>query len=122
MRSADGRRLYNPQTLGFRLVSKEYKDFCEGISEKPKRNLDGVLKFGSAVTLGVRSDLQDERYNLRENIQRSVFIDHKGINTLEFNLSPEQCDILVQSGREATTAYLEKFLGNIANVPAIQSI
>lgn len=122
VRSEDGRRLYNPQTLGFRLVSKEHKDFCEGISEKPKRNLDGVLKFGSAVTLGVRSDLQDERYNLRENIQRSVFIDHKGINTLEFNLSPEQCDILVQSGREATTAYLEKMQGNIANVPVTQSI
>lgn len=122
VRSEDGLRFYNPQTLGFRLLSKEHKAFCEGMSEKPKKNLDGLFKFGAAVTMGVRADLQEQLYNLKENIQRSVFIDHHDINMMEFNLSREQRDMLVRSGNEATTEYLEKMSANITDFPVTQSI
>lgn len=104
--SEDGRRLYNPQTLGFRLVSKERKDHCEGLVEAPKNPLNNLVDYGKGL-LGVRSDLQEERYAYPENVMRTVYIDHKNINTLEFNLTEEQRESLVLSGKEATENYLD---------------
>lgn len=110
--SDDGKRLYNPETLGFRLVSKEQKDYLEGVGEEPENSLDNLLKYGKAL-MHTRVDLQEERYSYPENIKRTVYIDHKGINTLEFNLSESQQQELILSGKEATTNYL---LNNTANV------
>lgn len=103
--SEDGRRLYNPHTLGFRLVSKEQKDFYEGRAAKPKKVVDGLFDYGSAL-LDVRKDLQEEKYATPENVTRTVYIDNQNVSTLEFNLSEAQRDALVQSGLEATESYM----------------
>lgn len=113
--SEDGRRLYNPHTLGFRLVSKEQKDFYEGCGEQPKKIVDGLFDNLSAL-LEIRKDLQEQQYATPENVARTVFIDDKNINTLQFNLSTEQRDELVQSGQQATKSYMEKTAFSSNNV------
>lgn len=106
--SNDSRRLYNPQTLGFRLVSKERKDYWEGVvDEAPQNQLAGILDYGKAI-LGVRADLQEERYAHPENKQRTVYIDHQGISMLEFNLSESQQQDLMLAGRTATEDYFTR--------------
>jgi len=106
-RSEDGRRLYNPQTLGFRLVSKERKEYFEGVGEVPKNQLNHLIDYGMTI-FGARSDQQEERYAYPENVLRTVYIDNKNVNTLEFNLTEEQRETLVLSGKEATENYLVK--------------
>ncbi len=103
--SEDGRRLYNPQTLGFRLVSQEEKEYFEKGGEEPKKPLNNVIDYGKAL-LSARTDLQEERYAYPENIRRTIYIDNKNINTLAFNLTEEQRKALVLSGKEATENYL----------------
>ncbi|WP_058535378.1 patatin-like phospholipase family protein [Legionella saoudiensis] len=107
----DGRR-YNQQTLGFRLVSAEHKKYCEdlrdnGEGEKPRENKDGFIGVASGL-LSARTPLQEERYNRKENLERTVYIDHLNVSMFSFNLSDERKAALVQSGEEAVDAYLER--------------
>lgn len=103
--SEDGRRLYNRETLGFRLVSQETKAYYEGHGEKPQTELSSLYQYGKAIAK-TRSALQEEKYTHKENVARTVFIDHQNISALEFNLSKEQQDALSQAGRKATREYL----------------
>lgn len=112
--SDDEKRLYNPETLGFRLVSKEYKDYLEGVGEEPKHSLDNLFKYTNKL-FRTRVDLQEERYTYPENIKRTVFIDHKGINGIEFNLSESKQQELILSGKEATKNYLQKNADNLCS-------
>ena len=105
--SEDGRRLYNPHTLGFRLVSKECKDYFEGRGEVPRRRLNNIFDYGNAI-VGVRSDLQEESCAFPENVSRTIFIDSKNICSLAFNLTNIERESLVLSGQEATENFLRK--------------
>lgn len=107
----DGRR-YNQQTLGFRLVSAAHKQYCEdlrdhGQGEKPRENKDGFIGVLSGL-LSARTPLQEERYNRKENLDRTIYIDHLDVSMFAFNLSDERKAALVQSGEEAVDAYLER--------------
>lgn len=105
--SEDG-RLYNPETLGFRLVTQEHKDYCEGTSEQASENtLTNIMDY-SKTLINARSALQEEKYNRTENKERTVYIDHLGISTLAFNLSEKEQEALILSGKEATEDYLIK--------------
>lgn len=46
-------------------------------------------------------------------MQRTVYIDHKNISTLEFNLLENQKKELILSGQEATKDYLLKNASNV---------
>ncbi len=105
----EDRRLYNPQTLGFRLVGKDRKDYCEGISTQPPQNASSsVTSFFSAI-VNARKAQQEQKYSQAENVERTVYIDHSGISTLAFNISEENQRALIDSGRQATELYLSKF-------------
>lgn len=97
--SEDGRRLFNPETLGFRLVSKERKDYFEGMGEEPQKPLNGLMDYSKGIAHRA-SDEQEQVYAYPENIKRTVYIDHKNISTLAFNLSKTQEEELVLSGKE----------------------
>ena len=113
--SEDGKRFYNPETLGFRLVSKETKDYFEGIGEEPKKSLNGLFEYVTEIAqLG--GDIQEQIYALPENIKRTVYIDHKNISTLAFNLTEAQEQELVLSGKEATQGYLVNNSDNICDI------
>ena len=107
----DGRR-YNQQTLGFRLVSAEHKKYCEdlrehGVGEKPRENKDGFLGVVTGL-MSARTPLQEEKYNRKENLERTVYIDHLNVSMFAFNLPEERKAALVQSGEEAVDAYLDR--------------
>ena len=105
--SEDG-RLYNPETLGFRLVTPEHKNYCEGACEHgPENTLTNAVAY-NVTLIDAGAALQEEKYDRTENKERTVYIDHLGISMLAFNLSEKEQQALIQSGKEATEDYFIK--------------
>lgn len=109
--AADG-KWYNPQTLGFRLVPEEVKRHFEAFRsgehlELPAESSSGVTGIiGGASSAGFA--LQEERYNRKENVDRTVYINHLGISLVAFNLPDERKMALIQSGRDGVESYLHQ--------------
>jgi predicted acylesterase/phospholipase RssA len=117
--TSDNGRLYNPQTLGFRLVSKERKEFYEGVGEQPENELSSALAFYKSIL--DTSPLQEEKYGQAENIARTVYIDHLNISTLAFNLSKIQQKDLIKSGQDATQKFFnENILPHLEEVSSYE--
>lgn len=109
LQQAEDGRFYNPQTLGFRLVSGERKAYFDGThTDKEDVGIaDGILAFTRSV-ITTNFALQEAFYSREENKSRTVFIDHLNVSTLAFNLSEKQRDDLKHSGSQATHDYLSK--------------
>ncbi len=105
--TADDGKFYNPETLGFRLVSKERKDYCEGASAQAPENMSDKWWAYSAALGNARSAIQESKYDRAEHKQRTVYINHLNISTLAFNISEENQQALIQSGQEALMSYLK---------------
>ncbi len=115
---AENGTFYNPQTLGFRLVSAEHKQYCEAlrekkIAEKPKKSSDSFINTIAGL-LDARTALQEEKYSRIEHINRTVYIDHLNVSIFAFNLSEQKKKALIQSGEEATRSYLNEYNLSVA--------
>jgi NTE family protein len=116
LKQADNGRFYNPQTLGFRLVSGERKAYFEG-THADKKNVkiaDGIHKTLKKMLIPTNSVEQEVFYSQPENKERTVYIDHLNISTLAFNLSPKQREDLKLSGWKATHDYLMKYFPELS--------
>ncbi|CAM4452053.1 MAG: hypothetical protein LEGION0398_MBIBDBAK_00765 [Legionellaceae bacterium] len=97
---------YNPETLGFRLVEKEHKNYFEGLNDKPENQVNRISAFIKTM-LNTNFHIQEEIYSQEEHKERTVYIDHLGISMFAFNLSKEQQEGLIQSGKKATETYFK---------------
>lgn len=109
LQQAEDGRFYNPQTLGFRLVSGEKKAYFEGITtDKFEEKVAQDIKAFTQAIAKTNFALQEAFYSRPENVERTVYIDHLDVSTFAFNLSEKQLEELMQSGQEATQDYLAK--------------
>jgi NTE family protein len=102
------------RTLGFCLataaaIQSERHDWTPlpvGIS-----NLEGMVKglFSFMLSESTRLHLDAKA------LERSVFIDNANIPTTDFDLTPEQIDLLVSNGRAATLAFLDGKAARVAS-------
>ncbi len=93
--------VYNEETLGFRLVSKEHKDYFEDLGEVPESQLENLSAFVKALMSTYSAKQNDEHDKTPADKERTIYIDHLGISMLAFNLSKEQQYALGQSGCHA---------------------
>ena len=102
--SSDGYK--NPQTLGFRLDSKEeigvFRD-----QKAPRHDKINSLKDYIAALAGTLMALQDNRHLEEEDWNRTVYINTIGVHTTDFNLSPERKQKLIESGCAGALRYFE---------------
>ncbi len=91
---------FNPETLGFRLISQKRKDYFEGITTEPEAlQINGMLGFGKAIIQGLMAKQEDDHSLVSEDKMRSLYIDHLGVSTMAFNLNSVQQKALVESGQ-----------------------
>lgn len=109
LKQAHDGRFYNPQTLGFRLVSGGEKGYFDG-THHDKNNAKTAKSISEYLLtlVGGSFSLQEAFYNRSENRERTVYIDHLNVSTLAFNLSDTQRQALKKSGELATQDYLDK--------------
>jgi NTE family protein len=104
---------YNPETLGLKLVSKEYKDYFEGRSAVPENNVSNLLAFTGSLLNGIFSKQEDE-YDIEPNRIRSIHIDNLGISTYDLALTRSQQQALIISGKHATRTYFKQPTDDLA--------
>lgn len=101
---------YNPNTLGFRLLSEANIDYFAGQAAAPSQTIAGMVPYLKAL-LQALNNKQNSDYHRDQEIRRTISVHHLGIDTLAFNLTEEQKQALIASGREAVGIYFQQDAG-----------
>ncbi len=100
--------VYNKQTLGFRLDSKqEIAVFRDG-SEPVHQKIDDFFDYAFALVHTILES-QGNAHMHSDDWQRTVYIDTLGVSTIAFDLSDEKKKELEESGARGARAYFEWF-------------
>lgn len=104
--SGAGAQVFNKETLGFRLDTREQIDvFRDGKAPSP-RPVNDLFDFVKAV-VGTVMDVQDTVHLQSEDWQRTIYIDSLGIGTLDFDIRPADKRRLIAEGRKGVEHYLD---------------
>ena len=98
--------VYNKETLGFRLDSKEKIAFFRDNAEPPHRDIDSFFDYTVSL-FGTLLSAQDDVHLHSDDWQRTIYIDTLGVKTTDFAISDAQKKALLESGRSYTQSYLE---------------
>ena len=115
----------NPFTLGFRLVDEAHKGLYEsstaaasssaGVGQANVQLEETDILQGGGLNSYLFKIIQtffrvaeNEHLNRRDS-QRTVYINHLGVKTTEFDLTTEQKEQLIKSGKDAVTDYFKQW-------------
>ncbi|RJX31028.1 MAG: patatin [Oxalobacter sp.] len=98
--------VYNQETLGFRLDTKEEINVFRDHQDPQHKRIDNLRDYIQALVSTVIDAQQD--YHLHsDDWQRTVYVDTLGVKTTDFDLSDQKKKELVQSGRDGALAYFK---------------
>ena len=98
--------VYNRETLGFRLDSKE--EITMYLTHKPTvRNEIGSFFTYVKALVTTLIDFQNNVHLHSDDWQRTVYIDTLGVGAVDFKISKNKKQDLVDSGRKHTIEYLD---------------
>lgn len=98
------RRVYNKETLGFRLDDKDEIEIFRN-RRKPKQNdIDGFFGYTEALVKSVLN-VQNNQHLHSDDWQRTVYIDTLRVKTTDFDISDKKKKELVDSGKKGIDAY-----------------
>jgi NTE family protein len=102
----DNPYIYNRETLGFRLDSKE--DISMYLSHKAtvRNKINSFFSYTKALVTTL-IDFQDNVHLHSDDWQRTVYIDTLGVRAIDFDISDSKKQKLVESGRQYTEDYLK---------------
>ncbi len=98
--------VYNQETLGFRLDSKEEIAVFRDHAEPPRHRINDFFDYTWALIETV-IDAQQSRHLHSDDWMRTVYIDTLGVSTTDFGLSDEKKKALVASGRAGAEHYFD---------------
>ena len=98
--------VYNKETLGFRLDSKEDINLFLNQDSAPNKEIKNFFSYTKAL-VSTLIDFQNNVHLHSDDWQRTVYIDTLGVSSLDFKLSDKKKQALVDSGYNYTTAYLD---------------
>lgn len=100
--------IFNKETLGFRLDTKEEMSIFRDHAEPPHRKIDSLFDFAWVLVETVL-EMQQNTHLHGDDWQRTVYIDTLGVKTTDFDLSDEKKKKLVESGRKGVLDYFKWF-------------
>ena len=100
--------VYNKETLGFRLDTKEEISVFRDHSAPPSHKIDNFFDYAWAL-VDTLMDAQQSMHLHGDDWARTIYIDTLGVKTTQFDLPDEKKDQLVQSGRDGVRKYFEWF-------------
>ncbi len=95
---------YNKETLGFRLDSAKEIAVFRDQAEPEHRKIDDFVAYAWALIQTIM-EIQASMHLHGDDWQRTIYIDTLGVKTTDFDLSDEQKEALVESGRTNTEKY-----------------
>ena len=88
--------------LGFILETKE------SVLKPVYKPINTIFDYISGLVDTLRATKYNEVFGKQENIDRTIFIDPLGLGSLDFDMSPEQKEALVNSGKKAVQSYFKE--------------
>jgi len=109
--------IYNKQTLGFRLDIKEEISVFRDHSEPKRENIDDFFSYSWAM-INTLMEAQQSAHLHSDDWARTVYIDTLGVKTMDFDLSDQKKQELVDSGKKGAEEYFDWF-DNVSTAPNI---
>jgi NTE family protein len=100
--------VYNKETLGFRLDTKEEISVFRDHSEPTHKKISDIFDYTWALVSTILEAQQSSHLH-SDDWQRTVYIDTLGVQTTDFSLPDTKKHELIQSGREGTMKYFDWF-------------
>ncbi|MBA3002521.1 MAG: patatin-like phospholipase family protein [Desulfurivibrio sp.] len=100
--------VYNKETLGFRLDTKEEIAVFRDQAEPPHEKIDSFFDYAWSLISTIMEAQQNSHLH-SDDWHRTIYIDTLGVKTTEFDLSDEKKKALVQSGKDGAEAYFRWF-------------
>ncbi|TAL39055.1 MAG: patatin [Spirochaetes bacterium] len=98
--------VYNKETLGFRLDTREEISLFRDHEEPVHRKVDNFFDYSWALIRTVLN-AQESLHLHSDDWMRTIYIDTLGVNTTDFNLTDQKKNDLVKSGRDGAELYLK---------------
>ena len=98
--------VYNKETLGFRLDTKEEIAVFRDQAEPPHKNVENFFDYTWALIHTILEAQQSSHLH-SDDWARTVYIDTLGVSTTDFNLSVAKKKALVKSGKDSTLNYFK---------------
>jgi NTE family protein len=102
------RYLYNKQTLGFRLDTKDEIALFRDHAEPATKKIDDFMDYSWAL-INTIIDAQQNAHLHSDDWARTVYIDTLGVSTTDFDLGDGKKQALLESGKSGTEKYFEWF-------------
>ena len=104
----DDSHIYNKETLGFRVDTKDEIKAEKAGWRAPPKSIENFVDYAGAL-IGFILDMASKAHLHENDWHRTVFIDGMGVGTTDFALSDKQVSDLVQSGKKGATDYFKWF-------------
>lgn len=98
--------VFNKETLGFRLDSKEKIAMFRDNAEPPTRNIESFFDYSSAL-LNTLLDSQDNAHLHSDDWQRTIYIDTLGVKATDFSIPEKTKKNLLKSGYDYAKSYFD---------------
>jgi len=98
--------VYNKETLGFRLDSEEDISMYLTHEEVPCKEIGSFFSYTKALVTTL-IEFQNNVHLHSDDWQRTVYIDTLGVRAIDFDISDERKQDLVDSGMKYTQRYLD---------------
>lgn len=109
-RSETEQLVYNKETLGFRLSTKEQIAMLEEGGEPSSQKITSVMDYTKAVIQAMLA-VQENGHLHKDDWDRTVYIDTLGVKTTDFSIGPMEKRALITSGSDGTKAYFKWYDG-----------
>ena len=103
--------VYNKETLGFRLDSKEEIAVFRDQAEPAHRKIDDFFSYTWALIHTVMEAQQSSHLH-NDDWARTIYIDTLGISTTDFDLDDDRKKELINSGRQGAESYFTWYDNN----------
>ena len=100
--------VYNKETLGFRLDSKDKIGIFRGTA-RPKNNEVNSFFDYTWHLIATLMESQENTHLTEHDKDRTIYIDSLNISTVDFDIDCEERQKLIDSGRLSTETYLKKY-------------
>ncbi|WP_243572708.1 patatin-like phospholipase family protein [Bacillus stercoris] len=106
-----GKYVYNKETLGFRLDSKNDIDIYSGLAKPKKHEIRSLQDFMWSI-VATLMEQQENTELTGDDHDRTVYINTLNVSSINFNISREKQEELIESGKKGCEAYLNKYKNN----------
>lgn len=96
--------IFNNETLGFRLDSKEEIDFNKSNWETAPKNIDSISSYAISLVEFINS-MANKKHLHKNDWNRTIFIDTLDVHTTDFNISKDKINNLIDSGKTGVEKY-----------------